>query len=125
MINNIFQQPNYLYGTIPLSGSTTTTTIPINGSGCVLSYDGSSSQWKQIEPPQTTKGIGYIIMGEMLIPFMKKPNKFQLFLFKMLGGKWKDDEPMLSEEEEINKRRKEILDDILKKNFFGWLWKKL
>jgi len=120
----MFQQPNYLYGTIP-SGSTTTTTIPINSSaGCVLSYDSSGSKWKQIEPTKND-GIGYMIMGEMLVPFMKKPTKFQLFLFKILGFEWKEEEPVLSEEEQINKRRKEILDDILKKNFFGWLWKKL
>jgi len=123
MINNIFQQPNYLYGTIPLSGSTTTTTIN-SSAGCVLSYDGTLAQWKEIEPTKNN-GIGYIVIGEMLIPFMKKPTKFQLFLFKILGCKWKEEEPLLSEEEQINKRRKEILDDILKKKFFGWLWKKL
>ena len=111
-----FQQPNVLYGTISISGATTT-------SGSVLKYNNSTTQWVDIKPPED-KTIGYLHFGTMEIPFDVKPPKIRMILYKLFGFRWENKEkskPILSEEEEINERRRLILEDILyKKRFFKW-----
>lgn len=107
-MNNIFtQQPNYLWGTICLTGMSLTDSPP--------EFHLNRKNLKKITR------IGYLNIGNQEISFDKRPSKFQLFLFKKLGFKWNDEFPhpvKETEEELINQRRYEILDEILNKNIF-------
>ena len=107
MINNIYtQQPNYLWGSVCFTG---TTELP------------SEFFLNQKTLKKITR-IGYLTIGNQEISFDKKPTKFQLFIFKKLGFEWNDEFPHpereITEEELINQRRYEILDEILNKNIF-------
>jgi len=96
---------NYLF-TNQFSGTSLTTE---GNGGCVLALDDSvDPKWEH--PLNQVGGV----------TFTTDPNRYQLFLLKLLGFNPLKSKPQLSEEEIINNRRKEILGDILKRKWFKW-----